>query len=320
MSWRIQISLLRKYLQFGEKSGSSVSMNHNYRPLISVIVPCFNSGGTIKRTILSIKNQTWIQKEIILVNDGSTDELTINALKELGDEKIVKLINQKNNGLASARNRGVNESSGIFLFFLDADDWIDPQALEMLYLHLIRNKKYGYVFPDIYLEGKRRGFIENEFNLFEQFFLNKIPYCIFISKDTFIRYGTYDEDMKLGYEDWDLNIKLGLNKIFGKRLPLRIFHYDVQDTGMLLSKTIKKHILIWNSIKLKNSRIYKINNLISEWVIWRKKPSYYPLLTYFLWYLILSSIPEYFSLMLFLSLRNIKMFFRSIIFKMKIKN
>ena len=295
-------------------------MNLNDRPLISVIVPCFNSGGTIKRTILSIKNQTWVQKEIILVNDGSTDELTMNSLKELGDEKIVKLINQKNNGLASARNRGVNESSGIFLFFLDADDWIEPQALEMMYLHLMKNKKYGYVFPDTYLEGKRKGFIENEFNLFEQFFLNKIPYCIFIYKETFIKYGIYDENMKLGYEDWDLNIKLGLNKIFGKRLPLPIFHYDVQYTGMLLSKTVKNHIIIWNSIKLKNKSIYKINYLISEWLLWRKKPSSYPLLVYFLWYLIVNNIPEYFSLKLFLSLRSINMFFRRIIFKMTIKN
>ena len=67
-------------------------------PLISVIVPCFNSGRTIKRTILSIKKQTWAKKEIILVNDGSTDELTINTLKELGKEKIVKLINQEKSG------------------------------------------------------------------------------------------------------------------------------------------------------------------------------------------------------------------------------
>ena len=56
-------------------------MDHSNIPLISVIVPCFNSGRTIKRTILSIKKQTWAKKEIILVNDGSTDGLTINTLK-----------------------------------------------------------------------------------------------------------------------------------------------------------------------------------------------------------------------------------------------
>ena len=284
-------------------------------PLISVIVPCFNSGRTIKRTILSIKKQTWAKKEIILVNDGSTDGLTINTLKELGKEKIVKLINQENNGLASARNKGVNKSSGIFLFFLDADDWIEPQTLEMMYLHLMKNKKYGYVFPDIVLEGKRKGLIEKEFNLFEQFFLNQLPYCIFISKENFTKYGIYDENMKLGYEDWDLNIKLGTNNIFGKRLPVPIFHYDVQNTGMLLSKSINNHIRIWKSIKAKNRSIYKIDYLLSEWFFWRRKPSSYPLNIYFVWYLILNIMPEYFSLKLFLALRKINVLLKRTIFK-----
>ena len=87
----------------------------------------------------------------------------------------------------------------------------------------MRNKKFGYVFPDIHLEGKRRGFIEKEFNFFEQLFLNQIPYCIFISKENFLNYGKYDENMKLGYEDWDLNIRLGTNKIFGKNFIATFF-------------------------------------------------------------------------------------------------
>ena len=295
-------------------------MDHSKIPLISVIVPCFNSGRTIKRTIFSIKNQTWLRKEIVLVNDGSTDPLTINILKEIGNEKIVKLINQKNNGLAAARNKGVNKSIGSFLFFLDADDWIEPQTLEMMYFHLMRNKKYGYIFPDIHLEGKRNGFIKKEFNLFEQFFLNQIPYCIFISKDNFIKNGFYDENMKLGYEDWDLNIKLGRNKIFGKRLPIPLFHYDVQDTGMLLSKSVRYHIKIWKSIRIKNSGIYKINYLLSEWLLWRRKPSTYPLFVFFLWYIILSIMPENVSLKLFLSLRSFNMFLKRIIFKRNLKD
>ena len=65
-------------------------MEFKSSPLISVIVPCFNSGRTIKRTILSISKQTWFKKEIIIVNDGTTDQFTINTLKELRDQKIVK--------------------------------------------------------------------------------------------------------------------------------------------------------------------------------------------------------------------------------------
>ena len=77
------------------------NFDHNYSdsPLISVIVPCFNSGKHKKNDIF-YKKANLEKKEIILVNDGSTDQLTINILREIGDEKIVKLINQKNNGLA----------------------------------------------------------------------------------------------------------------------------------------------------------------------------------------------------------------------------
>ena len=60
------------------------SKNHK---LISVVVPCFNSGKTLERTIESIKNQTWLEKEIILVNDGSNDEKTLEVLKGYKNDK-----------------------------------------------------------------------------------------------------------------------------------------------------------------------------------------------------------------------------------------
>ena len=95
--------------------------------LISVIIPCFNSGLTVQKSVNSVVNQTWKDKEIILVNDGSTDKLTLFILKELSKIKILKLINQNNLGLSSARNKGIKESNGNYLFFLDADDWIEEK-------------------------------------------------------------------------------------------------------------------------------------------------------------------------------------------------
>ena len=109
--------------------------------LISVIIPCFNSGKTIKRTINSVKNQSWDKKEIILVNDGSNDIETLKILNSFKNDSLVKLINQKNKGLSAARNKGVNFSSGDYLFFLDSDDWIEENALEELFFN-IQNDVY----------------------------------------------------------------------------------------------------------------------------------------------------------------------------------
>ncbi len=293
------------------RSGQNVNMNYKNSFLISIIVPCYNSGITLKRTILSLKKQTWIYKEIILVNDGSTDKYTIKILNQLEKDKNIKLINQENAGLSAARNKGVKESSGNFLFFLDADDWIEPKALQMMHKQLLENKDYGYIFTDIYLEGERCGFLRKEYNLFEQLFLNQIPYSIFISKRDFINFGIYDEEMKLGYEDWELNVRLASNNLIGKRLPLPLFHYDVKNTGMLLSTSIKNHIKIWKEIKTKNKNLYSLKSLFSYWWIWRKKTSSYPLMIFFLWFLIVEILPEYLTLNIFLQLRNLKLFFKN---------
>ena len=287
-----------------------MNMDTRNANLISIIVPCFNSGKTLKRTIDSIINQTWKKKEIILINDGSTEEETLKILEEIKSRNIVKLIEQKNSGLASARNKGVNKSKGNYLFFLDADDWIDPRTLEMMFFYLKQNKEFGYIFTDIFLEGKRKGILKKEFNLFEQLFLNQIPYSIFISKKDFIKYGFYDENMKLGYEDWELNIRLAANDLFGKRLPVPLIHYNVQDSGMLLSKSIKNHIKIWDSINKKNKVLYNFKRLFSSWLLWRKSPSSYPLLIFFVWYLMLNSLPGYINLKVFLILRNLSLFLR----------
>tara|TARA_B100000242_G_C42950418_1_gene440703 strand:- start:59 stop:925 length:867 start_codon:yes stop_codon:yes gene_type:complete len=285
-------------------------MDTQNKNLISVIVPCFNSGKTIRRTIDSIINQTWTNKEIILINDGSNDKETLKILEEIKSINSIKFIDQRNSGLASARNKGVNKSKGKYLFFLDADDWIDPKTLEMMFFYLKNNKECGYIFTDIFLEGKRKGILKKDFNLFEQLFLNQIPYSIFIPKKDFIKYGFYDENMKLGYEDWELNIRLAANNLFGKRLPVPLFHYDVQYTGMLLSRSIKNHVKIWKSIKKKNKTSYNIKRLFSAWLSWRKYPSSYPLSIYFIWYLMLILLPEYLNSKIFLTLRNLSLLLR----------
>ncbi len=294
--------------------GLVVLMNNKNSKLISIIVPCFNSGKTIKRTIESLKNQTWSQKEIIVVNDGSNDLNTLNILNSL---EGVLIINQKNCGLSAARNAGANKAKGRFLFFIDSDDWIEEDCLELMFNYSKENCSNNnyFIFSDIVLEGNITKNVTKNYNFFEQLFLNQVPYSIFIERNTWELNNGYDENMKLGYEDWDLNIKLGINKIFGKRLPLSIFHYDVQDTGMLLSKSIKNHIKIWNYIKIKNSNIYKIKYLLSKWILWRKMPSSYPLVIFFVWYLFLNIMPEYLSLKLFLFMRNNNLFLKRIISK-----
>ena len=80
-------------------------------------------------------NQTWGNTEIILVNDGSKDQITLDIIKKFESIEILNIINQDNKGLPAARNTGIKNAKGKFLFFLDSDDWIEPETLEYMYFY-----------------------------------------------------------------------------------------------------------------------------------------------------------------------------------------
>lgn len=93
-------------------------------PLVSLIIPVFNTGERMRRCLDSALNQTWKNLEILIVNDGSTDEVTLNIIKEYenNDSRVHVLHNLKNTGLAFSRNVGEEFCHGDFLSFVDSDD------------------------------------------------------------------------------------------------------------------------------------------------------------------------------------------------------
>jgi glycosyltransferase involved in cell wall biosynthesis len=100
---------------------------------ISVIVPCYNTGNTVLETMASLEIQTFRAFEVIFINDGSTDE-TLLLLEDFArNTKLdVRIVNQENQGVSSARNRGIAEAKNDYLVFLDADDIWEPRFLEYM--------------------------------------------------------------------------------------------------------------------------------------------------------------------------------------------
>lgn len=99
--------------------------------LISIIVNVYNEERYIKKCLDSIVNQTYKNIEIIIVNDGSTDN-TLKICESYKDNRI-KIISQKNIGLSLSRNVGIDNSTGKYVYFLDADDFIENDTIEYLY-------------------------------------------------------------------------------------------------------------------------------------------------------------------------------------------
>jgi glycosyltransferase involved in cell wall biosynthesis len=112
------------------------------KPLVSVVIPCYNYGKFINGAIESVLAQTFQRFEILVIDDGSTEELTRSVLHNLRYEKT-KIIHQANQGLAETRNNGAEMAAGKYICYLDADDLIEPTYLEKALYILERDESLG---------------------------------------------------------------------------------------------------------------------------------------------------------------------------------
>jgi glycosyltransferase involved in cell wall biosynthesis len=112
------------------------------KPLVSVVIPCYNQAHFLGEAIESVLSQTYPHFEIIVVDDGSTD----NTSEVASDHQKVRLIRQENQGLSAARNAGLYQSRGEYIVFLDADDRLLPEALEVGVKELGAHPKCAFVF------------------------------------------------------------------------------------------------------------------------------------------------------------------------------
>lgn len=271
------------------------------RPRVSVVIPCYNSGATLPQTLASLRAQSWPDLEIVVVDDGSSDPETMAVLEGLDD---VALVRQPNAGLPAARNAGFRAASGELVLPLDADDWLEPDAVERLARTLLEaDDDIGFAFAHLALEGEASGVLRKRYNLFEQLFLNQLPYCVMIRRALWREIGGYDEAMRQGYEDWEFNIRLGLAGHFGRETPAPLFHYRVSSTGMLMAQSSRRHHGLWRYIQRKHRDAYRLGPLFLLWRRWRRRPSSYPLWLYFGWFAAYKLLPESAFMRLFSALR-----------------
>jgi glycosyltransferase involved in cell wall biosynthesis len=110
-------------------------------PLVSVIIPCYNHGAYLNEAFGSIQKQNYPAIEVIVVDDGSEDDTKQVTLSSPG----VKYVYQANAGLSAARNTGIRHSTGEYLIFLDADDWLYPGAVETNLNYLLQDERLAFV-------------------------------------------------------------------------------------------------------------------------------------------------------------------------------
>lgn len=107
-------------------------------PCISFIVPVYNMERLLPRALRSLRAQTLTDFEAILINDGSKDGSAALCAQAAAEDARFRFIDQPNGGVAAARNAGLDAARGEYIFFLDPDDWVEPDAAEVLY-HTVRD-------------------------------------------------------------------------------------------------------------------------------------------------------------------------------------
>jgi hypothetical protein len=232
-------------------------------PKVSVVIPCYNYGHYLTEAVYSVLHQTYQDFEIIIVNDGSTDNS-----REIAEEIIdrnrnysMRLISTENSGKpAISRNRGISASRGEYVLCLDADDLIMPTMLEMCVEYLDAYDSISVVYTD-QIKFNETGSIlieppEYEFgSLLRGNFLN---YCSLFRKKAWSDVGGYAED--IGYEDWDFWINCATRGHIGKHIPQPLFAYRYHGNGQY-SKDVSKHERILAQLILKHAVYYQNSEL-----------------------------------------------------------
>lgn len=176
---------------------------------VAVVIPCFNHGRYLPEALDSVRRQTLAAAEIVVVDDGSTDEETICALKRLEEAADLRLIRQENSGPAAARNAGIALARAGLIACLDADDRLCPDFLEKTVPLLDDDPGAGIAYGRAGFFGGASGVSAHPPFRFPAFLLDPcIPATALFRRADWQSVGGYCEEMRDGWEDFEFWISL----------------------------------------------------------------------------------------------------------------
>lgn len=228
------------------------------KPLTTIIIPTYNRSGFITKAVESCINQTYDNIEIIIIDDGSTDD-TKEVINDM-DYGIIEYIWQANAGVSAARNTGIKNSSGDFVLFLDSDDRICPKFVEKSIAELqLRGEQCGatYTSAIVYNDGEFKKEINAlEYKLTQNDLLTDNPIggisCKIVIKDVFDDIGLFDEDMNHS-EDFDFFLRM-LEKYYITGIDCYLCEFH-NHTGEQLTSNIDNKITGQDKLYEKHKQI-----------------------------------------------------------------
>lgn len=239
-------------------------------PFFTIIIPLYNKENFVLQTLQSVLNQSFADYEIIVVNDGSTDN-GVAVVEQINDDRI-KIIHQENKGVSTARNKGIEAAKAEYICFLDADDsWkedflnethrlINTYSNEKVFCAAIEILTKSSVINAQYTVGNKveeNVYIENYFTASMKYSLICTS-CSAFHKSVFLEVGNFDEEIRSG-QDTDLWIRVGnkFNIVFLNKI-MCTYVYDKKSLSRnKLYKTIKLKYDNYKTIESKNKEAKK---------------------------------------------------------------
>lgn len=261
------------------RSAENFDMQH---PLVSIIVPAYNPGRLILDTLTSIFNQSYKNIEIIVVDDGSTDG-TKALLQPLVHEGKLTYVFQENQGQAVARRRGFEESHGAYVSFIDADDLIAPQKIELQVKHFTHNPVCDVCYSGIahFWDHDRQTLLRKKLRYYSGQIFDKLIKENFIQVMTaLVRRETLEHSGLPGAQfrrsdDWYLWLLLSFNKAEFCYIDTILSFQRRQEKGTLSDQktyfieTAETNIAIYREFEKKLSindqRLFDIPRLLNFW-------------------------------------------------------
>lgn len=198
------------------------------QPLVSIIMPCYNDGQYIRQAVNSILKQTYTDWELVIIDDGSDDEKTIEVLKELHHKKI-RIFHNNHQGVVSARNLGIKNAIGKYIIPVDADDIAEPTLIEKYVSIAEKNSNIGIVYCLYEYFDMRHGIYQlPDYSIVNMLISNCINNTSLFRRDDWIKVGGYNPNMEIGCEDYDFWLSILELGREVQLVPEVLLHYRVK--------------------------------------------------------------------------------------------
>lgn len=233
------------------------------QPKVSIIIPCYNQGHFLQTSVQSVLDQNYDSFEIIIVNDGSTDSVTIEALNRYTSPNV-HVLHTANQGLSRARNNGIAIARGQYILPLDADDSIAEGYISRAVAVLDGKPQVGIVYGEAVFTGAASGRWDlPPASLHRMLTRNVIFHAAFFRKSAWEETGGYNSNMRYGLEDWDFWLSLLEHGCSIFRLDCVVYHYRISETSMTtkLRSKLSHSIYSYVRLMLNHKKLYIQNPL-----------------------------------------------------------